>query len=349
LGAGSAGQGLASYLSLKGYRVNLFNRSPKKIDSIRKQGGIETTGVVEGFAKISKISTEVGEVVRDTDVIILTARAYGHKGLLELCAPHLKDSQTVLVMTGYWFCLRSRNVIEKLKKRVTFAETTLLPLASEIIEPGKVKITGIKSKMRMAAFPSDKTTEALSSLKDAIPQLFAGSNVIETNLENFNPIFHTPISLFNLGEIERKKDFKFYHQGVTLKIAEVIDAIDREKQSLIEKMGLDLGSSLDILRQYYATSGESTYELIHNCEAWKGYVLPNIFDYVREDVLYGLVPIASLCELLGLPNENIMRIVSAWSLIDKVNYLEEGITADHLGFSKAHPEQIIKFVSQGNE
>lgn len=349
LGAGSAGQGLASYLSLRGNEVNLFNRSAQKIEPLCRQGGIKATGVVEGFAKISKITTEIDEAVKDADAIIVTVRAFGHRETLELCIPYLEDGQIVLIMTGYWACLRLRYLFEKAEDRIIFAETTLLPLASEIIGPGKVKVSGIKAKMRMAAFPSTKTKEALGSLKDAMPQLFAAKNVIETNLENFNPIFHTPIALFNLGEIERRKDFEFYHQGVTSKIAEVIDAMDQEKRSLIEKLGLELGSSLDVLRQYYVTSGESTYQFVYNCEAWKGYVLPNVYDYIREDVMYGLVPIASFCDLLDLPSENIKSIISAWSLVDRVNYWEEGVTVDRLGLSGMQVEEILKFVSAGKK
>jgi opine dehydrogenase len=349
LGAGSAGQGLASYLSIKEHDINLFNRSAGKLNQIRRQGGIEATGVVEGFAKISKATNDIGEAVRDADVIILAVRAFGQKKILELCIPYLKDEQIVLIMTGYWASLRLKDLLGKSKSHVILAETTLLPLVSEVVGPGKVKVTGIKSKMRMAAFPSTRTEETLQSLRDALPQLFAGRDVLETNLENFNPIFHTPIALFNLEEIKRRKDFEFYHQGVTPKIAEVIDSIDREKLNLAHELGLDLGSSLNVLRQYYVTSGHSTYEIVKNCEAWKGYVLPNVFDYIREDVMYGLVPIASLCDLLGLPSKNTREIIAQWSLVDRVNFWEQGVTVERLGLSNMHAEEILQFVSTGKK
>lgn len=349
LGAGSAGQGLASYLSLKGYDINLFNLRAGRLVPIRAKGGIKVSGVVEGFAQISKVTTDISEAIADADVIAITVRAYGHKKLLELCLPYLKDGQLVIFMTGYWASLRLRGLLDDVYCDVVLAETTLLPLVSEVVGPGEVRISGIKSKVKVAAFPSTKTEEVLRLLKDALPQLVAGKNVLETNLDNFNPIFHAPIALFNLGVLERINDFEFYHQGVTLKIAEVINSIDRERVSLAGELGISLRPGTNSLKQYYGASGELTYEIFKNCKAYKGYILPNVFDYIREDVPYGLVPIASLCELLNTPNKAIKIIISTWSLVNKINYWEEGITVRQLGLCDMETLEIMEFVSTGRK
>jgi len=349
LGAGSAGQGLASYLSLKGYDINLFNLRAGRLVPIRAKGGIKVSGVVEGFAQISKVTTDISEAIADADVIAITVRAYGHKKLLELCLPYLKDGQLVIFMTGYWASLRLRGLLDDVHCDVVLAETTLLPLVSEVVGPGEVRISGIKSKVKVAAFPSTRTEEVLRLLKDVLPQLVAGKNVLETNLDNFNPIFHAPIALFNLGALERINNFEFYHQGVTLKIAEVIDSIDRERLKLAGELELGLRPGTNSLKQYYGASGESTYEIFKNCKAYKGYILPNVFDYVQEDVPYGLVPIASLCEFLNVPNRATKSIISTWSLVDKIDYWEEGITVRQLGLCDMGTLEIMEFVSTGRK
>lgn len=347
LGAGSAGQGLASYLSLKGHDINLFNLRSGRLVPIRAKGGIKVSGVVEGFARISKATTDISEAVTDADVIVITVRAYGHKKLLELSLPYLKDGHLVVVMTGYWASLRLRELLNGAHRDVVLAETTLLPLVSEVVGSGEVRITGIKSKVKMAVFPSVRGDEVLRLLKGALPQLVAGRNVLETNLDNFNPIFHAPIALFNLGILERINDFEFYHQGITPKIAEVIDSMDRERLNLAGELGLDLRPSTNGLKQYYGASGELTYEILKNCKAYEGYILPNVFDYIREDVPYGLVPIASLCELLNVPNRTIKSIISTWSLVDKIDYWEEGVAARQLGLCNMGASEIVEFVSTG--
>lgn len=349
LGAGSAGQGLASYLSLKGYDINLFNLESEEVKmprlkAIRARGGIEASGVIRGFARISKVTTDIGEAIRDADVVIFTIRAFAHRKLFELCLPYFKSGQIVIVSTGYWISLRLRDVLDRLDGII--AETTLLPLVSEAIGPAQVKITGVKTGVKIAAFPATRTSEVIKSLKDSLP-LVAGENIIETNLDSFNPTFHTPIALFNLGTLERENNFEFYHLGVTPKIADVIDLMDKERLNLATKFGLRLTSGVDTLKQYYDTSGATTHEIFSNCRAYKGYVLPNVFDYIREDVPYGLVPIASLCDLVHVSNQATKAIISAWSLIDKVDYWEQGITTKQLGIGNMEASQIIELVTTG--
>lgn len=342
LGAGSAGQGLAGYLGLKGNQVKLYNRSGSKIEPVIEQGGLKVTGVRDGFVKITEATTDIEKVVTNTDVILITARAYGHRDIFKGCLPYLDSRQIVVFMTGYWASLRVNSLFDRFDTDLTLAETTLLPVVSEIIKPGEVRITGIKSKMRIASLPSKNLNRVLDVLQGSLPQLFPGRNVLETNLENFNPIFHSPIALLNLGEIERDDKFEFYHQGVTPKVAKVIDILEEERMRLIEALDLDLGPCREMIKDYYITSGESTYEIFRNCEAYKGYVLPNVFNYIKEDVPYGLVPMASLCESFGLPNKGITSIIDAWSLIDGVDYWEEGITVGELGLLGQTRAEILE-------
>ena len=47
LGAGHGGQALAGYLSLKGFKVNLYNRTPERLNSIKLMGGIQVEGEIQ--------------------------------------------------------------------------------------------------------------------------------------------------------------------------------------------------------------------------------------------------------------------------------------------------------------
>ena len=349
LGGGSAGQGIAGYLALRGHKINLYNRTPEKIASIAESGNLKVSGVIEGTAEIQKASSDIKDTVRDVDCILITARAFGHEPLIKSCLSYLEKNAMVVIFTGYWAALRLRFLLSRVRySNTTLAETTLLPLASKIVEPGHVKISGIKSKMRIAAYPASKTSSVYQKLSPVLPQLIPGNNVLETSLESFNPILHVPIALFNLGEIEKKEDtFKFYHEGISPKIARIIDAVDAERMKLIQKLNLDLLPARDMVKEYYETKGNSTYEIIRNCKAYKEYVLPNIFSYIQEDLLYGLVPLASMCDLLRVPSEATKRLISLWSLVDSVNYWQKGVTVDNLGIMGMNCEEILELVTKG--
>ena len=349
LGAGSAGQGLASHLALKGYDVSLYNRpaSKNRFMPILNKRAIDVSGMMKGTARLRKATCDIREAVDDTDVILLTVRSFAHRTVLEACLPYLHKGQLVVVITGYWASLRMRDLITQLEPGVIFAETTLSPLVSERTGPGSVWISGIKSEIKIAAFPATRTDEAIERLCEPLPQLVPGCNVLETNLENFNPVFHSAIALLNLGMLERMPNFAFYHEGVTPRIAHVIDALDQERRALGKAFGLELRAATESLKMYYGATGDSTYAVFKNCQAYKEYRLPNVFDYIREDVPYGLVPQASFSELAGLPCKATKGIIGMWSLVDKIDYWAEGATLQRLGLTGMSVAEIVDLVTTG--
>lgn len=173
-------------------------------------------------------------LLRDVDCILVTVRIFGHEPLIKSCLSYYPKNMMIIIFTGYWAALRLRTLFLKSQRTdITIAETTLLPLASKIAGPEYVKISRIKSKIRIATYLTSKTSFVYRNLRSSLPQLFPGNNVLETSLENFNPILHVPIALFNLGEIEKKENtFKFYHEGISPKIVRIIDAVDTERMKL---------------------------------------------------------------------------------------------------------------------
>jgi len=349
LGAGSAGQGLASYLALKGYSVSLFNPPvhADRFEPIRQAKALKVSGVVGGVARFAKATCDIAEALADADIVLLTLRAFAHRAVIEEARHYLAVGQTVVVVTGYWASLRLRDVLSQLDPRIVVAETTLLPIASEALSANEVRISGVKSSVKLAAFPATRTQEVVNKLAEALPEIVRGETVLDTNLDNFNPVFHTAIALFNLGELERDPKFEFYRKGTTPKIAAVMDSMDEERLALARKLGLALRSATDSLRLYYGAAGATTYEVFQNCGAYAGYALPNAFDYVREDIPYGLVPIVSLCKSLKVPCPTLQSVTAAWSSIDGVDYWKEGITAKRLGLDRLEVPEILDYVRTG--
>ncbi|NIM44398.1 MAG: NADP transhydrogenase subunit alpha [Nitrososphaeria archaeon] len=349
LGAGSAGHAMSAGLALKGFEVRLYDlpQFSDNIEPIQKRGGIEVSGIERGFAKL-KATTDVREAIEGADIIMTTARAYGHRKFLEACIPYLENEQKFVINTGYWACLRLRDIFRQTRKEVLFAETTLLIYAGMRTGPAAVSIDGMKTEMKVAAYPATNTKKVVEALRRAFPQFTPAANVLETSLGNFNPVFHVPIALMNIGTIERTKGkFKFYRDGATPFVARVMDSVDNERLAVAEGLGLNLPSATEIMKKYYQAKGETTYDAFQSCEAYKEYILPNIFDYITEDVAYGLVPAASLGALLDVPTPSCKANISLWSLINKVNYWQTGITTKKLGIVGLDAQEIVELATKG--
>ena len=183
IGAGSGGKAAAAHLSLLGYRVNLFNRSEERIEAVRRIGGVELDGVISGFGKLNKVTTDAGEAIEDADVLMVFVPAYAHKDIAEICAPHLHDGQMILLNPGRTFgaiefsnTLRSCN----LEADVIVAETQTILYACRATESNTgCSVVAVKNSVPLAAFPSCRTPEVMEVLKEVFPQFTEAGDSID--------------------------------------------------------------------------------------------------------------------------------------------------------------------------
>jgi len=354
-GAGHGGYAMAADLTLAGHEVHLFNRSPAPIQAIRKKGGIEITGDAvygEGFAKIKKATTDMKEAIAGVNVIMIVVPAFGHEFMIDKCMPHLKDDQIIVFNTGNFASLRLANKLKKTGKKNLLAETSILIYSSRITGPSSVFVDGLKQKLPIAAFPAKRTDEALKTLRRIYPQLIPATNVLETSFENLNPIFHPIITLLNAGFTERTKgDYIFYKDGVTPGVGRAIQAIDDERTNVAKALGIKVTPTVKWLDNMYGAKGKNIYEAIQNC---KPYLDPGErgpkdfqFRFITEDVPYGLVPTHSIGDELNVPTLTINSVIQLWSIINQVNYFEQGYNAEKLGLKDLTAKEMIKFVTEG--
>lgn len=98
LGAGNGGHAAAADLPREGHRVNLFEFADfrKNVEPIIERGGTQITGSARvGFAKLNRVTTDIGEALGDVDVMTSTMVANAHKTIAKLSAPYLRDGQAV--------------------------------------------------------------------------------------------------------------------------------------------------------------------------------------------------------------------------------------------------------------
>ena len=70
IGAGHGGKALAAHLAVKGFSVNLYNRTISRIKPIIKMKGIELEGEIKGFGRLGCVTDDIEKAIKDVDVII---------------------------------------------------------------------------------------------------------------------------------------------------------------------------------------------------------------------------------------------------------------------------------------
>ena len=99
IGAGNGGVAMAGFLTLRGFAVNLWNRSQPTVETLNAAGGIMLEGEPElGGAQHDNFRhRQRGSGV---PVIMVTVPASGHETVARLMAPWLHDGQIVVLNPG---------------------------------------------------------------------------------------------------------------------------------------------------------------------------------------------------------------------------------------------------------
>ena len=216
LGAGAGGTTVAFDCAAHGHEVRLFDfpQFGDNIAAISKRGGIQAEGDVSGFAAVAYAGHDIDRALYGAELIYVVGPAFATEPFGEAVAGKLVPGQTVIVTPGSCggalaFKRAAGLAVEDESIRV--AETHTLHYAVRLTEPGHVHVfLKLKAGNLLAALPGSETDSILEMISDVYPSMEPARNVIQTSLQNANPVIHPAVSLCNAARIEGEGDFLFY-------------------------------------------------------------------------------------------------------------------------------------------
>ena len=345
LGAGNGGLAMAGHLSLMGFEVRLFNRSEERLWGVKSTGEIDVVGEIEGHANISLATTSIKDAIEDVELIMVVVPATGHKWMAENIAPYLKDGQIIVLHPGRTFgALEFKQVLvsKEVTADVIIAEAQTFIYASRVVGPAQVRIFRIKNSIPVASIRAHLIPNVLKKLRTAYPQFVAGDNIFKTSLENIGSVFHPALTILNAGWIEDDAEFQFYHEGATQSVVKVLEAIDSERVSVAEALGIRVLTAKEWLYLAYGTTGENLFEAMRKNAGYRGIMAPRTLQirYLTEDVPTSLVPIASVGKKFGVDTPVINSLIELASRLNNCNYWEEGRTVEKLGIENLSLKEL---------
>ena len=359
LGAGNGGCAAAADLTLRGFEVRLFSRSHKTLLPIMKGDGI--TLVEEGgekFAALYFVSPLIISVVNGADLIIVATPAVAHEYLAKSLAPHLRDGQIILLNPGHTGgSLHFAHLLRSLgcNIEIRLCETVTLTYICRMLEPARVEVYRRTTNLRCAAFPAKDTAEMVRDVSAVFPNIVAAENVMATGFSNVNAIMHPAGMLANAGWIEKTGgDFLYYREGITPAVAAWIEAVDQERLEIVKCLNLEPLRFVDIFHRSGLTSeaaraSGSVYRAINESEPNRSIKSPPSLDhrYIREDVGYGLVPMAEIGRLFGSKTPVMDALITLASTALGVDFRTIGLTLDKMGLSGTEPNQLQEVLKNG--
>ena len=364
LGAGNGGFATAGHLAVAGNQVTLYE-APEfaaTLTDVAARGGIdletmESSGVKGGFAKLAKITTDIGEAVRGAEIIFVIVPSVGHKYFAELCAPHLEDGQVVVLAPGNLYgALYFSHIVRKMgnKKAVSFAEMDSMMYACRKKDSKSVWLRGYKQHLGCSAFPAKDTDAVLAKLRPLYPTILKRENILATGVSNTNTTVHIPIMLFNIRNVEAKSDLLFYGECLSPAVARFVEAMDNERMGFARANLLKLQNVTELCIAWYGhqgARGDTFYEAQASNPIYPNSKLPtDIYNrYLTEDIPYGLIPMVELMDLFGLPHPTMdVAIRTGCIFCNEKDFYQEARTLERVGLSGITGKDLLEYVQNGN-
>ncbi len=353
LGAGHAGRGLASYLSLHGFDVSLYNRTIANVKGISKRGGIKVQGLLEAFAYLPLVTDNIAKAVEDRDILIITVPAQAHIFLAKSMGPHLESGQTILLMPGrtggaleFANTLRSQSHTDE----ILLGEAQTFSFVSRITGTDSVLISKVKNSTRASAFPASHNRRFMRSLRRLPITFNMADDVMETSLDNIGAMLHPTPTILCAGLLESKEGgYNHYHDAISESVGRLVERMDAERISVSHEFVSHPESLLEWLRSSYDAEGTTLRECIRSIDAYDAVGSPSSLNhrYVLEDVPTGLVPISYLGRLAGVETPAIDAIINMACQLYDCDFWNSGRNLGSLGLEGLNPSEVREYVRTG--
>ena len=355
LGSGAGGTAVAFDWSAHGHDVFLFDveQFPDNVRRVSETGRIDAEGDLAGSAPVAYAGHDVETVMSGADIVFLVGPAFATRPLAAICAPHLETGQEVVVCpgsTGGALAFKHEAGLPVADDEIRVSETSTLPYAVRLTEPGHIRVfLKLTGGFFVATLPARHTDHTLGLLREVYPGLEPARNVLQTTLQNANPVIHPVVTLLNAALLERTGgDFLFYEEGVTPGVGRLIEAVDQERIAIGEALGIEVVPDPELsLRQGYMT--ENSYE--HGYRTAPGFLgikAQSSLDhrYLNEDVGYGLVFLAALGRQLGVATPIMDSVIALTSRLTGRDYRAEAArTPASLGIGGLNAVELEALVS----
>jgi opine dehydrogenase len=356
MGAGHGAKAMAAHLSLMGFSVTLYNRTPENVDGIKERGGIELRsykGGPHGFGKLQLVTSDLEEALREADVIMAVVPSTAHGDIADRVCRYLRDGQIVVLNPG-----RTGGAMEfdnVLRERscpadVTIAEAQSFIYRSRSTGPAEAQIFRIKDAVPLAALPANRTDRVLGVLQTALPQFVDGINVLHTGLNNVWSVLHPALALVNAGRIESTTgEFSLYVDGVTPAVARLLEVLDSERVAVARALGVGTQTTVEWLRAGYDSRGDNLREVILNTPGYRDVKAPRTLNhrYLVEDVPMSLVPIVGLGQRHGISVKGMDGIIRLARIVQGTDYRRRGRRLRRLGIARLSASELLLYVNEG--
>ncbi len=359
------GHAIAADLTLAGHEVTVFDL-PEYGDAViplQSTGGIHVSGnrraLVSGktgFARLHQVSTDPEKALQEVDLLFIDVPVDQFEKRLKPIIPYIRaDAVLHFNYYGYWPALRLAphfRAAGKTNVKITECPSCLYYARGK---EGRLDFQVMKERISLSVFPAAQGSEALQIMRGAYPNFELAQNVLETNFENLNLLWHPAIALMNVAHFDREKErgektAYFYQTGITEHTGLLTEAQDREREDLCNAFGVPYHSFRDLTLQYVKGTGTTVAEAQRNSNFIQNspaFDVDQWARWTRWDMGLGVVPMVLLAELAGVTMPIHRGLADIFGALLRTDFWKNGLTLNRLGLADLSASDVLRYVTYG--
>ncbi len=353
MGAGGGGLAVAYEWASQGHEVALYAQHAHEhhLVPVRERGGIQAEGVLEGFASLATVTTDIAEALDGVDVVFVVGPAYATEPFGRDTRGHLRPGMAVVVCPSSSvgsLAFKHAAGLDLHDESVVVGETSTLPYAARASMHASVQIFHrFDTGFSVAAAPRSNTPRLLEILRQVYRNTQEAAGIFQTTLQNGNPVIHPAVTLLNAALIERTGgDFMFYEEGVTEAVGRLMEAVDGERLSVAKALGVEILAEPDLgVRQGYMS--ESNYSTGYStAPGFRGIKAQDELHhrYLTEDVGYSMVFLTDLARHLSVPTPTMDAVIRIASIVASEDFAtKRARTMEKMGLSGLTRDQLAVY------
>ena len=354
IGGGNGALTTAADMALAGFRVRMWTAFPEECGEIYKTKTIKMRGLGrQGAAKIQVVTKDLGEAVRDADVICSPSPAFSQPDIAKILAPHIQDGQVLFLSPGSMGAYLFAKVFkeERCLKDIAIAEPGTLPYLTRKTASDEVLVSGHAVRLPVGVFPARKTETAIGVMRELYPAVHPVENALSVALLNVGPIIHSVLVLLNTGPIEHLQAWDIHNEGATKSVRKLILAHDRERIALRKALGFTshhypFSDHYDPNSKDLWMYGRKAHSDLVKSESWRE-KLDFGHRYVQEDVKCNLALLCSISDLCRVETPIAHSLLKLIGVIADEDFMRTGRTLEALGLSHVSMDHITQLLDKG--
>src|SRR5699024_4700933 len=142
---------------------------------------LKSTGLKGGFARIHKATTDIGEAISESNIILIITPSFAHEKIAKECAPYLKVDHTVVLAPGNIggsidFC--NSLMDDGVHEISVTTELERMMYACRKQNDTTIYTRGLKYHLAFTRLPSGSTDVEIEKVRKIYPDLRKRNNIL---------------------------------------------------------------------------------------------------------------------------------------------------------------------------